>query len=319
MTPGGVLRSPLLHFLLLGAMLHALKPLWPQATGTDWDLQTIRVSAAEQQQLARTWQAETGRKPSAIELQVALQRHIEDQILLREALKLGLHQTDSVVRQRLVANMRFAFPDSTEPDEALFDQALALDMQASDLVARSRLIQLMQMRIVSQANLAEAELREYVARHPDRYAQPARVAFRHLFFSTDSPSADALQRAQQALRTLQAGEEPAPPGDPFLLGQQFSLRSQAEIARQFGPDFALTLMQLPVGSWAGPVRSPFGVHLVQIEQVEDPAPADYERVSQRAAYALLTEREQQLLRETLARLRLEYHVQLPESAAEAGT
>jgi hypothetical protein len=313
------MRAPLLHFLLLGALLHALQPLLPLPAATDWNLQTVTVSAGELQRLQDDWTTETGRRPAPEQRQSIVQQHVDDEILVREALKLGLHETDTVVRRRLLANMRFAFPDSNEADDALLTQAWALGMHERDLVVRRRLVQLMQMQIASAANFSEIELRDFIARHPGRYGQPRRFAFSHLYFNVDQDPDQALRRARSVLEQLKAGGVTSDAGDPFLLGSEFSLRSEAGIARQFGPDFAQAVTQLKPGAWSGPVQSPYGLHLVRLEQTEAEQAPDYERISTRAAYAMLSEREREVLREAMVRLRLQYRVELPGEADTAGS
>jgi len=57
-------------------------------------------------------------------------------------------------------------------------------------------------------------------------------------------------------------------GDGTLLPAGMPLVARSEVARVFGTEFAEALDDLPVGTWAGPVRSGFGIHLVRIEQRE---------------------------------------------------
>lgn len=311
----GWLRHPLPHFLLLGGLLFGAKQ-WLPSAGPDAAPQSIHVSAADLQRLRDDWQRDTARAPSAAELRGSLQRHVDEELLLREAIKRGLDRADPVARERLVNNMRFAFPESPASDGGLLDEARRLGMHTRDLVVRRRLVQVMEMRIVSRANIGEAELRDYIARHPERYSQPARYAFRHAFFSADRPSSEAERAAREQLRRLQAQAAAETGGDAFLLGNRFPPRSETDIARQFGVDFTRELVRLPTGQWAGPLRSPYGLHLVMVERVEAPTTPDFEQVRQRAAYALLAEREKEVLRDELARLRLRYRVEVapPEPA-----
>jgi hypothetical protein len=304
-----LLRHPLLHFLLLGGLLFVVRQ---QIPAHDESLQTIQVSAGELQRLRAEWLRETGHAPSAAELQASLQRHLDEEILLREALKLGLESADPVARERLVQNLRFAFPESEASDEALLAEARALGLHRRDLVVRRRLAQVMAMRSVGQASFSEAELRDYVSRNPQRYASPARYAFRQVFVSGDRPEAE--RRAQALLRRLRAQDESAATaGDPFLLGADFAPQSAAELDRAFGPGFGAALAALAPGAWAGPLRSAYGLHLVRIERVKPGAAPDFAQVRARAAYALLAEREKALLQAELMRLRARYRVQLPEA------
>ncbi|MGH8454469.1 MAG: peptidylprolyl isomerase, partial [Nevskiales bacterium] len=106
--------------------------------------------------------------------------------------------------------------------------------------------------------------------------------------------------------------------DPFLLGSVFPPQTEDEITRHFGTEFAQALIAAPPGQWTGPLHSSYGLHLVRLEHVTPAAPQDFERVRERAAYALLTEREKQVLRDELTRLRLNYRVELPATETSAG-
>lgn len=310
------LKHPLLHFFLLGALLFTGRQWLPPSP--DDELQVIRVSTADLQQLRGEWLSETARSPSEAELAASVERHVNEELLLREALRLGLDATDPVARERLTMNMRFAFPESTKHDEQLLAEARELGMHIRDLVVRRRLVQVMEMRIASGASVGERELREYVAAHPGRYAQPARLAFQHVFFSADRPQDEILRIAQARLAELRLQDADTATGDPFLLGSVFALQTEVEIARHFGAEFAKSLIAAPTGRWTGPLHSPYGLHLVRVEQLEPAAPQDFERVRERAAYALLTQREKEVLRDELARLRLQYRVELPAAGITLG-
>ena len=97
-----VLREPLFHFLLVGAVLFGLYNL----TGSRSDLENdtrerIVVTSAQIENLTdafmRTWK----RSPTRQELEGLVQDHIQEEVLYREALKLRLDQDDTVVRRRL--------------------------------------------------------------------------------------------------------------------------------------------------------------------------------------------------------------------------
>lgn len=60
--------------------------------------------------------------PTEQQWQQILADEIDEEILYREALTRQWHLTDSVVRQRLIRNMRFLNP-KTQDDEALIDAA----------------------------------------------------------------------------------------------------------------------------------------------------------------------------------------------------
>lgn len=296
-------RLPLLHFLLLGGLLYAGRALLPAPA------EPIALAETEIERLRADWMRDSGRAPTDRELSASVAQQLDEELLLREALRLGLDQRDGVIRRRLLMNMRFAFPESSLDDAALLNAARRLQMNTRDLVVRRRLVQLMQHRLVGDVKLSDAELREHIARHPQSYARPARRAFRQIYFSSERPAA----QAQAWLQRLQAEPDAvtAEAGDAFLLGADFGLRNAGEIAAGLGPEFAAALMQAPLQQWSGPIRSPYGLHLVYVAQSESEVPADFAAVRRQAAWALRHEREQQTLQAALAELRQHYRLRMP--------
>ena len=76
------------------------------------------------------------------------------------------------------------------------------------------------------------------------------------------------------LELLQDGQDPDRFGDVSMLAARFDGASPAEVERVFGGDFVDALAELEPGAWQGPVRSPFGLHLVRIaERLPERLPA----------------------------------------------
>lgn len=299
-----VFRQPLLHFLIIGALLYTGQQLLPEAR---LDTAPIRISASDLDRLRSEWRRETARVPSVAELDASLRRYGDEEILVQEALREELDVRDPVARERLLMNMRFAFPDVHGDDEALLQQAQALGMNQRDIVVRRRLVQLMEMRSASAAALNEPQLRAHVAAHPERYAQAQHFGFRQVFVKAEQVNAQA--RAQRLLTELQQGASGIK-GDSFLLGADIPPQSYAQIARFFGEEFAQVVMQAPRDQWIGPLRSSYGWHLVQVGSQLPALPADFDKVRARAAYALLTESEARSLRAELQRLRRAYPLEV---------
>ena len=101
-----LLREPLVHFLLLGALLFALdawlRPGGAPAADTAIVVGEARVRSLSQN-FARVWQ----RPPTRIELEGLVEDHVREEVLVREALVLGLDRDDAIVRRRLRQKMEF--------------------------------------------------------------------------------------------------------------------------------------------------------------------------------------------------------------------
>jgi hypothetical protein len=264
--------KPLLHFFVLGAALLAAKALWPAPPDT------IAIPADEVRRLRAEWVRETRRAPTPGELEAQLRQLGDEEMLVREALRLGLDRADPVVASRLVRNMRFVGARGDEA--ALLAQAVALDMARSDVVARRRLVQAMHERYAAGVTLRDDEVRDYVARHAERYAPRPRVSFRQSYTG---------------------------PGDPpVLLPRELANASEESVARSFGAAFARAVVQAPVGQCVGPLQSAYGPHEVCVSARTAGAAPDDAAVRRQAWYALREERERAAAETMLASLRRRY-------------
>ncbi len=105
-----LLREPLVHFLLLGALLF-LFSTWksgPSSSGK------IVVTRARIEQLAtgfaRTWQ----RPPTQRELTGLVEDYIKEEVYVREAIATGLDRDDTIIRRRLRQKLEFLTEDALE-------------------------------------------------------------------------------------------------------------------------------------------------------------------------------------------------------------
>lgn len=96
-------REPLVHFAALGALLYVA--LTWGGSPPDPSSRLITVGTAEKESIAQSWAMTMGRAPTDAELDQAVEKHVREEVLYREALRLGLDEGDTVVRRRLVSKM----------------------------------------------------------------------------------------------------------------------------------------------------------------------------------------------------------------------
>ncbi|MFC0589293.1 peptidyl-prolyl cis-trans isomerase [Novosphingobium aquiterrae] len=92
-----LLREPLVHFLLAGAVVYALLA----GRAPDLGERRIVVNEALVTQLAARWNENYRRPPSPAELDGLIADYVRDQAYYREALRLGLDKDDDVVVRRM--------------------------------------------------------------------------------------------------------------------------------------------------------------------------------------------------------------------------
>ena len=229
-----LLREPLIHFFILGGLLFGAYGLLNPAQ--EAQPQQIVVTPGQIEHLATSFSATWQRPPTQDELKQLVDAYVREEILSREAVKLGLDQNDSVIRRRLQQKMEFISDD-----------------------------------LFTNAEPTDAELTTYLVEHPEDFRQEGRVSFRQVFLSTDQRG-EQLQGDAAALLSKLKTQGPAADvsalGDSTLLPPAMTDEPQGRVQSVFGGDFAAGLAGAEIGSWTGPIRSGFGLHLVLIERRE---------------------------------------------------
>lgn len=111
----GLFKEPLMHFLVLGAAIFGIFQLLgtsPAPVAANQLVITDEDAARLSQQFQATWR----RPPTEQELAALIDRQIEEEVLVREALALGLDRGDAIVRQRLAQKMTFLLEGAAEAD-----------------------------------------------------------------------------------------------------------------------------------------------------------------------------------------------------------
>jgi hypothetical protein len=309
-----LLRHPLLHFFILGGLIYAAVDAWPTSPR---ERQPVVFSAARVQMLRNELESSLGRTPTRVQMEDALEREIEEELLFQEALRLGLDRGDSSVRGRVIESAAFVVDDDQLSDSELYEQGLALALDRHDLVVRRILIH--KMRLLAKwadpgDPPSEEELARYLATHADLYELPERFTLSHVFFNRgrrgEALSVDA-EEALIELRTHGVGPDDARRyGDAFPLGSTYRLRSKGQLDGTFGPGFGRLVGQLPIGRWSDPLPSSYGLHLVLLHERLAPGLPSLEKVRTQVAHRILAERAEQRLAVFLEQLRRSYEVRI---------
>jgi hypothetical protein len=290
-----VVRSPIAHCIVLGAVLFAGTHLWRVGAESP-PADPIVISAAD------------AASPRRVE-------RIEDALLLRAALASGFDRQDGAVRERLLRVARYLGVASEGDADSIEAQARALGLEHSDLALRRHLVEMMRL-VAARTGPADLpsddELRTYYAETAPRFTPPLALRLRHIYLSRARRGVAAERDAETILRQLHNGsdDDAVAVGDPFARGEHIGPVSAQRLDAIFGPGFAAAVTPLPVGAWAGPVRSSYGVHLVRVEEIIPGMPPPFELVRSRVLHEFLRARGQQHLAETLRALRAHYPIRV---------
>jgi peptidyl-prolyl cis-trans isomerase C len=283
-----LLQEPLLQLLLIGGLLVAITGYAPSAVPTAPPAKQIQLSLDDVAQLAMLYESQWRRPPRPAELAQMVENKVQQEILYREALAMGLDKDDEIVKRRMAQKMEFLVED----------------------VAAARAP-------------APEELRAWYAQQSAQFALASRVSFRHLYFSPDRRGARARDDAAAALAQLQGQAEDTPLAkslaDPFMFQDYYRDRAPDYVGKEFGPHFAQAVEDLPPGSWQGPIESGFGWHLVYVDTVIPGRVPAFEEIEAEVRAAWLTAQKASAWAKAYKDMRAAYTVLLPGPPADQAT
>lgn len=190
-------------------------------------------------------------------------------------------------------------------DEIVFREGRAMGLDRDDAVIKRRVRQKYDLIIEDENDqtVTDAKLDAYRRVNSKRFMQPGVVTFDQLYFNSDAASAAAAAAAM-----LARGADAAGLGKPSPLPRHIEATPLDMVARDFGAGFASSVATAPLGRWAGPISSGFGLHVVRVNNRSTPVMPPLAEV--RAAVEREWENERRLrAREAnYARLRQQYDV-----------
>jgi parvulin-like peptidyl-prolyl isomerase len=276
------LCEPLVHFLLIGALLFAVNHYLNPVGGAAPSSKQIQLSLDDLAQLAVIFQSQWRREPTPEELGRLVENKIQEEVLYREGLAMGLDKDDTIVKRRMAQKLQFLAED----------------------VATAR-------------EPETAELKSWFEKNKAMFAQPPRVSFRHLYFSPDRRAQRARDDAARALSKLAGQPQDAKLAgalaDPFMFQEYYRDRAPDYLGKEFGPQFAQAVAKLAPGSWQGPIESGFGWHLVFVDTVIPGRVPNFEEIEPDVKTAWLSEQKALAWEKAYKEMRAKYTVLLPKS------
>jgi hypothetical protein len=217
----------------MGAALFIISPLLGNPGGGE--VKRVVVTEGQIEYLHNIWQKKWMRSPTAAELNGLIEDRITEEILYREAIAMGLDRDDAVIRRRLRQKFDFLAEDLT-----------------------------------SEMRPTDEELQNFMDENSELYRVDPQLSFNQVYLSFDKRGDDIQNEAQNLLHTLKT-KSPSVRidtlGDPFLLDFQCDQCSYGDVADVYGTNFADSVLGVTAGKWAGPVESPYGLHLVFVSEI----------------------------------------------------
>ena len=277
-----LVREPLVHFLVIGAVLFGVYRMPGDRAGPGTSNRIV-VSAGDIEQMRAIFRRQWHRPPTEEELKEFIAARVQEEVLYREALTMGLERDDTIVRRRLAQKFEFLMEDLSDLGEP-----------------------------------TDAELTAFFKEHGDRYQVPGRLTFVHVYFSVGKRGKKTERDAKNDLARLRAGAPAAEEmGDAFLLEYAYKQATPEEIAKVFGPGFAAQLTETPVREWHGPIASAYGLHLVKVDEHETSRASALDAVREQVKRDWLDARRRQIKDSALKKLMERYEVVVDDKSLRA--
>jgi len=108
---GRWLREPLLHFLVLGVALFAVDSYVHRGHSGVGSSRDIALTLDDLRQLDTYFESQWRRPPTAEEFNRLVENKVQEEVLYREALAMGLDKEDTIVKRRMAQKMQFLAED----------------------------------------------------------------------------------------------------------------------------------------------------------------------------------------------------------------
>nr|WP_309484782.1 peptidylprolyl isomerase [Thermosulfuriphilus ammonigenes] len=288
---GGLLRMWWKRLLALGVAVFLSLPVIGLATEKDKILARVGPYQLTEAQL----NAQVAEMPAQIQVLLAHQpelkkelvnRWVEISLLSLEAEKEGLNE-DPLIKARI--------------------QQARSAILAQELIRR---------QIIDKTEINDAEARKYYQENKAQFSQPERIKARHILIAVEDPaSADskkaAREKAEKILARVRAGEDFAELAKKYSddpgsreKGGDLGFFSRGQMIEPFEK----AAFSLKVGEISGLVESPFGYHIIKVEERQPAQTTPYEKVKEQVREKALEAKRESVLEAYLQQLRKKYPV-----------
>ena len=282
-----LLKEPLLHFIAAGIVLFFLYGFFGQ-DADESNAKTIQISKGQIDLMHAHWTRQLGRPPTDTELQGLINDHIREEILMQEAIAMGLDKDDIIIRRRLAQKMEFVSGDMLTVEEP-----------------------------------TATEIQTYYNKHKKEFLIPGKVSFLQVFFrmhsSAEEKSISLAEETKRELSQLDVDDiDFSNFGNRTMIRTEFIGLSEAQLSSEFGDtEIVEKVTEAEPNQWNGPFISNFGLHLVYVLDRDSAYTPALGEVSEKIKNRLIDERKELQDQKFMAELRSRYTIEINEEVTDA--
>ena len=199
-------------------------------------------------------------------------------------------------------------------EELLIKRAIDLGMLNNNPMARGIIVQQMIKTIISENDryeISENELKEFFQQNKGFFTKSSRLRVQQIYFSDELFKGRALEEAQKAFNLLQEGGElkmVSMLGSPSALKIPNSLMTLSKVREYIGPSLMNLAKNLEVGTSTPPVMVSGGYKIIYLLDKELAKTPDFNEIKSSISSEFLKRRDDQSLRKYLENLKNWYDI-----------
>ena len=199
-------------------------------------------------------------------------------------------------------------------EELLIKRALDLGMLRTNPMARGTVVQQMINQIISDndmMDISEAELNEFFKKNIGFFTNANRLRIKQIYFPDKEDASISLQKAKQAFDMLISGstfDEAAFHGTQTALQIPDTLMTLSKVREYVGPSLMLMAEKLEPGEFTLPKRVSGGYKIIYLVNKENSSPPDFVDIKNQVISEFKKRRDDQSLRSYLEDLKSWYDI-----------
>lgn len=244
-----------------------------------------------------------------LKLREKLELLIEDRLIRQEAKRMGIEVGEGEIDQVVEGIKRKNLISDDELKENLKRENISYEsfrQGIRDAIIRERVISRM---VTPELNLDDRKLREYYDLHKDEFREEE-VRLRQVFIS--GVREDSRERAKKALSLILKGV-------PFEeVAKEYSDEPSGKYGGDIGfvkkndliPELRDALKGKAKGEITDIIRSPYGYHILRLEEIKGGDPPPFDEVKEEIKRRLILEESQKRYREFVEKLKRKSYIEI---------
>ena len=233
-----------------------------------YDNKDIHISDQEITSLISAWKSQIGRNPNEDEIARIINNLVEEEILYREAINLGLDKEDRIIKRRMAQKISFL------KQESIIDSPSNKDLQ------------------------------EYFNNNKEKYYIDSTFTFTHYYFSFENNSKERSQKAfKNLINNTDVNSDPFFLGKNFV---NINLkRIKSEFGEEFGLFFN---ENIELNKWIEPIKSEFGHHIIYVSSYKKGYLPEITMVIQQVEVDFIQTKRDEAVKEFLKKVKPSYTI-----------